>query len=211
MEWQDAAVSGVVRLATTESFGTHFIAPRVHLLHAAHPGIELELVPESRTVSLSKREADIAVSLNRPDTGRLQAARLVDYRIGLYASEDLLARIGPVETLAALRGQPFVSYIEEMIDLPELRYLDRSLARTCVLRSSSIAAQMEAVASGSGFGLLHCFAVSPRMRVVRVLPDAVEVVRSYWIVLHADLARVPRIRAVADFVAGQVRAEAAQF
>ena len=88
VEGQDATVSGVVRLATTESFGTHFIAPRVHLLHAAHPGIELELVPESRTVSLSKREADIAISLNRPDTGRLQAARLVDYRIGLYASEE---------------------------------------------------------------------------------------------------------------------------
>lgn len=205
------AVSGVVRLATTESFGTHFIAPRVHLLHAAHPGIELELVPESRAVSLSKREADIAISLKRPETGRLQAARLVDYRIGLYASEGLLARIGPVETLAALHGQPFVSYIEEMIDLPELRNLDRSLARTCVFRSSSIAAQMEAVASGLGFGLLHCFAVQPHMRVVRVLPQAVEVVRSYWMVLHTDLARVPRIRAVADFVAGQVRAEAGRF
>jgi DNA-binding transcriptional LysR family regulator len=211
VERQDDVVSGVVRLATTESFGTHFIAPRVHLLHAAHPGIELELVPQSRTVSLSKREADIAVSLNRPETGRLRAARLIDYRIGLYASEDLLARVGPVETLAALHGQPFVSYIEEMIDLPELRYLDRSLAKSCVFRSSSIAAQMEAVASGLGFGLLHCFAVGPHMRVVRVLPEAVEVLRSYWMVLHADLARVPRIRAVADFVAGQVRAEAARF
>lgn len=208
---QDDAVSGVVRLATTESFGTHFIAPRVHLLHAAHPGIELELVPQSRTVNLSKREADIAISLARPDTGSLKAARLVDYRIGLYASQAFLSRIGPVESLAALQGQPFVSYIEEMIDLPELRNLDRSLARTCVFRSSSIAAQMEAVASGLGFGLLHRFAISPHMRVVRVLPEAVEVVRSYWMVLHADLARVPRIRAVADFVAEQVRAEPGVF
>lgn len=211
VERQDGAVSGVVRLATTESFGTHFIAPRVHLLHARHPQIELELVPESRTVNLSKREADIAISLNRPETGRLQSVRLVDYRIGLYAAEGLLARTGPIETLADLRGQPFVSYIEEMIDLPELRNLDSQLARNCVFRSSSIAAQMEAVASGLGFGLLHRFAVAPHMRVVRVLPAAVEVVRSYWMVLHADLARVPRIRAVADFIAQQVRAEAGAF
>ena len=211
VERQDGAVSGVVRLATTESFGTHFIAPRVHLLHAQHPQIELELVPESRTVNLSKREADIAISLNRPETGRLQTARLADYRVGLYAAEGLLQRTGPIETLGDLRGQPFVSYIEEMIDLPELRNLDRSLARNCVFRSSSIAAQMEAVASGLGFGLLHCFAAAPHLRVVRVLPEVVEVMRSYWMVLHADLARVPRIRAVADFVAGQVRAEAARF
>jgi DNA-binding transcriptional LysR family regulator len=49
------------------------------------------------------------------------------------------------------------------------------------------------------------------MRLVRILPETVEVVRSFWMVLHADLARVPRIRAVADFVAEQVRAETAIF
>ncbi|MDO6414076.1 LysR family transcriptional regulator [Sphingomonas sp. BIUV-7] len=211
VEGQDGQVSGIVRLATPEAFGTYFIAPRARHLNAQHPGIELELAPESRTVNLSKREADIAISLNRPDQGRLQSARLVDYRIGLYASEDLLARIGPIASLAALRGQPFISYIEELIDLPELRNLDRSLAKTCVFRSSSVAAQMEAVASGLGFGLLHCFAVSPHMRLVRVLPETVEVVRSYWMVLHSDLARVPRIRAVADFVAESVRRERAAF
>jgi len=211
VEGQDEQVSGAVRLSTTEAFGTFFIAPRVHLLNAQHPAIELELVPESRAVNLSKREADIAISLHRPDHGRLQAARLVDYRIGLFASEDLLARVGPIETLAELRGQPFISYIEEMIDLPELRNLDQSLARRCVFRSSSVAAQMEAVISGLGFGLLHCFAVTPHMRLVRVLPEAVEVVRSYWMIVHADLASVPRIRAVADFVADQARSQASSF
>ena len=211
VEGQDEQVSGVVRLSTTEAFGTSFIAPRVHLLNAQHPAIELELVPESRAVNLSKREADIAVSLHRPDHGRLRATRLVDYRIGLFASEDLLARVGPIETLAELRSQPFISYIEEMIDLPELRNLDQSLARRCVFRSSSVTAQMEAVISGLGFGLLHCFAVSPHMRLVRVLPEVVEVVRSYWMIVHADLARVPRIRAVADFVAQQARSQAHRF
>ena len=211
VEGQDGDISGVVRLATPEAFGTYFIAPRVHRLHARHPQVELELAPESRAVNLSKREADIAVSLHRPDHGRLQAARLVDYRIGLFASEDLLARTGPIETLAELRSQPFISYIEEMIDLPELRNLDQSLSRRCVFRSSSVTAQMEAVISGLGFGLLHCFAVNPRMRLVRVLPEVVEVVRSYWMIVHTDLARVPRIRAVADFVAQQARSQADRF
>lgn len=211
VERQDGAASGVVRLATPESFGTHFIAPRVHLLHAQHPRIELELVPESRTVNVSKREADIAIGLARPESGRLRAARLTDYRIGLYAAEALLGRTGPIETPAALRGQPFISYIEEMIDLPELRNLQTRLATACIFRSTSVTAQMEAVASGLGFGLLHRFAVRPHLGVVRVLPDAIDIVRSYWMVLHTDLARVPRIRAVADFIAAQVRADAATF
>ncbi|AJP70671.1 LysR family transcriptional regulator [Sphingomonas hengshuiensis] len=208
---QEQQVSGTVRLATPEAFGTFFVAPRVHLFAARHPGIELELVPESRTVSLSKREADVAIGLHRPDQGRLRAARLVDYRIGLYASQDLLARTGPVATVADLRDRPFISYIEEMIDLPELRNLDRSLAQRCVFRSSSVAAQMAAVVSGLGFGLLHCFAVTPEMRLVRVLASEVEVIRSYWMIYHADLAQVPRIRAVADFLTEQVRARGTQF
>jgi DNA-binding transcriptional LysR family regulator len=211
IEGQDGDISGVVRLATPEAFGTYFIASRAHHLHARHPRIELELAPESRAVNLSKREADIAISLHRPDQGRLRSVRLVDYRIGLFASEALLARVGPVESPTALRELPFISYIEEMIDLPELRNLDRSVANRCVFRSSSVAAQMEAVASGLGFGMLHCFAVRPHMRLVRVLPEAVDIVRSYWMVLHHDLARVPRIRAVADFVAEQVRTEKAAF
>lgn len=208
---QEQRVSGSVRLATPEAFGTFFVAPRVHLLHARHPGIELELVPESRAVSLSKREADIAISLRRPDHGRVRAARLTDYSLGLYASEDFLAGAGGVSSVEDLRQQPFVSYIEEMIDLPELRDLARSLGERYVFRSSSVAAQMEAVASGLGLGLLHRFAVTPAMRLVRLLPGDVNVRRSYWMLYHADLARVPRIRAVADFLTEQVRAEAAKF
>ncbi len=211
LQGQDLQVSGTVRLSTPEAFGTFFVAPRVNLFNAQHPGIELELVPESRGVNLSKREADIAISLHRPDHGRLRAARLIDYRIGLFASRELLARIGPFTHGTELRGQPFVSYIEEMIDLPELRNLDPSLAEHCVFRSSSVAAQMEAVASGAGFGLLHCFAVTPRLDVQRVLAAEIEVVRSYWMIFHSDLARVPRIRAVADFISQQVRAHAAAF
>jgi putative endonuclease len=49
---------------------------------------------------------------------------------------------------------------------------------------------MEAVISGLGFGLLHCFAVTPHMRLVRVLPEAVEVMRSYWVYVMASRSRV---------------------
>lgn len=70
VEGHDSQISGVVRLSTPEAFGTYFIAPRSHLLNARHQQIELELAPESRNVNLSKREADIAISLHRPDQGR---------------------------------------------------------------------------------------------------------------------------------------------
>lgn len=199
-------VAGVVRLATPEAFGTWLVAPQAKALHALHPELELELVPTAGPVNLTKREADIAVTLARPAQGRLFAQKLADYRLGLFASRDYLAAAGPIADLKDLRAHPLVWYIDELIDLPELRFLDQVGADARpVFRSTSIAAQQAAVASGLGLGVLHLFAAAQDPRLVQVLPEAVSIQRSYWLVLHADQRRLPRIRAVADFLQGLVR------
>ena len=198
-------VAGSVRLATPEAFGTYLVAPNVHLLHARHPTIELELSPESRSVSLSRREADIAIGLTRPPRGRLVARRLIDYRLGLYAARDYLDQHAAIDTVEAVKAHPLVWYIDELIDIPELRYFDQIVSDApTVFRSSSIAAQQAAVANGLGLGVLHVFAAEQDSRLQRVLPE-LEVTRSYWLLMHADQQRLPRIRAVVDFLDDVVR------
>jgi DNA-binding transcriptional LysR family regulator len=208
---RDTAVSGIVRLATPEAFGAFLVAPNAHRLHARHPALQLELAPESRTVSLSKREADIAIGLHQPRRGRLIARRLIDYRLGLYASREYLDRHGPIEASSMLSSHPLVWYIDELIDIPELRYFDQIAAGApTVFRSSSIAAQQAAVAAGLGLGVLHVFAAGQDARLVRVLAE-VEITRSYWLVLHADQQRLPRVRAVIDFLEEIVEANRTLF
>lgn len=198
---RDAAVSGTVRLATPEAFGTYLIAPNVPALSARHPALQLELSPQSRMVSLINREADMAITLNRPPKGRVVARRLIDYRVGLYASKAYLAQHGPIDGLEQAADHPFAWYIDDMLELPELRYLREIVvdARP-VFRSSSIAAQQAAVAAGLGLGILHVFAAEADERLVRILPEKVEIIRSYWLVMHADQQKLPRIRAVVDFL-----------
>jgi DNA-binding transcriptional LysR family regulator len=201
LEEREGEITGTVRLATPEAFGTFLVAPNATTLHARHPDLQLELVPESRVVSLSSREADLAVALNRPPRGRLVAWKLTDYRLGLYGAADYVAAHPPIEDLNAARTHPFVWYIDEMIDIPELRYFDQIVAGSAtVFRSSSIAAQHEAVANGLGLGILHAFAADSDPRLVRVLARSVEVARSYWLVVHKEQQRLPRIRAVIDFL-----------
>lgn len=198
-------VAGSVRLATPEAFGTYLVAPNVHLLHARHPTIELELAPESRSVSLSRREADIAIGLTRPPRGRLVARRLINYRLGLYAARDYLDQHAAIDTVEAVKAHPLVWYIDELIDIPELRYFDQIVSDApTVFRSSSIAAQQAAVANGLGLGVLHVFAAEQDSRLQRVLSE-LEVTRSYWLLMHADQQRLPRIRAVVDFLDDVVR------
>lgn len=194
-------VAGVVRLATPEAFGTSLIAPSAARLHDLHPGLQLELVPAPRLVNLSRREADIAVGLSRPEHGRLVSQKLADYRLGLYASHAYLEAHGKPQGIEDLRERPLVWYIEEMIDLPELRYLDQvAEGAQTVFRSNSIAAQHEAIASGLGLGILHVFSADKDTRLVRVLPEKVALRRSYWLSMHVDSQRAARIRAVVDFL-----------
>jgi len=201
LEEREGEITGTVRLATPEAFGTFLVAPNAAGLHARHPDLQLELVPESRVVSLSSREADLAVALNRPPRGRLVAWKLTDYRLGLYGAADYLASHPAIADLNSARAHPFVWYIDEMIDIPELRYFDQIVAGSAtVFRSSSIAAQHEAVASGLGLGILHAFAADVDPRLNRVLSKSVQVTRSYWLVVHKDQQRLPRVRAVIDFL-----------
>ncbi len=190
-----------MRLATPEAFGAHIVAPAAARLHALNPDLQLELVPAARSVNLSRREADIAIGLSRPEQGRLVSRKLADYRLGLYASHDYLAHAGEPQGLEDLRRRPLVWYIDELIDMPELRYLDQVAqdGRTA-FRSSSIAAQHMAVASGLGLGVLHVFPADRDERLRRVLPDAVALTRSYWLTVHSDSQRIGRIRAVIDFL-----------
>jgi DNA-binding transcriptional LysR family regulator len=198
---RDSSADGSVRLATPEAFGTILIAPKVPRLHRRHPLLELELAPESRAVSLSKREADIAIGLTRPPKGRLISRRLADYRIGLYASREYLDRSPPLQSPDDVGKHPFIGYIDEYIDMPELRYLNQVVdnART-IFRSSSVMAQQAATSAGGGLALLHVFAATQDDNLVRLFPQEIEIIRSYWMIFHADQQRLPRVRAVIDFL-----------
>lgn len=198
---RDSRITGTVRLATPEMFGTYFVAPHIAELRERHPDLTLELAPETRTISLSKREADIAITVRQPPRGRLVARKLVDYRLGLYAAHSYIADHPPIRGRADLDDHAFVSYVDELLDFPELLALNQAkINGRFVFRSSSSAAQQAAVVSGAGIGMLHVLSAGPDQRLVRLLADEIEARHAYWLVVHADLQRVPRVRAVIEFL-----------
>ena len=81
-----------------------------------------------------------------------------------------------------------------MIYAPELRYLAEIDGRLdASIRSSSIVAQAELIAAGAGCGILPCFIGDQMPGLVRVLPEAVDIARSFWLVVHRDVRRIARI------------------
>ncbi|WP_244607304.1 LysR family transcriptional regulator [Bosea sp. CS1GBMeth4] len=206
----DMALSGTVRIGAPDGFGSTFLAPRFAGFAKAYPGLELQLIAMPRLLSLSKREADVAITLAPPKEGKVVARKLCDYRLGLYASQDYLDAMPPIAAAEDLFAHRIVGYIDDLIFTPELDYLDEvAKGLRAQIQSSSVLAQMNAVAAGAGIGVIHHFMAVDEPRLVPVLAESVSITRSFWLLVHADLKDVARVRAVVDFIVRESKANRA--
>lgn len=207
----DSLIDGTVRVGAPDGLGVAFLAPRLGELTERHKGLRIELVPVPRAFSLSRREADIAVTLERPREGRLVARKLTDYRLGLYAAQDYLTRHGTPETLDELSRHQLIGYVEDLLFTTSLDYTAEFLRGwRSSLAISSAMGQTEAVRAGAGIGILHAFMAGGDCTLVPVLP-AHTLTRSYWTVVHEDLRSIRRVALVADFLAEIVARDRAMF
>ncbi len=199
-------LAGTLRVSVSEGFGSWFLARLVPEFAVRHPGLTLDLVASSGFLSLSKREADIAVMLSRPKAGPMLARKLSDYALRLYASPAYLADRGTPARVADLaENHRLVGYIPDLIYAPELRYLDEfHPGLSPQLRSSSINAQHQLIAAGAGIGVLPCFIGDADPGLVSVLP-ARRIERSFWLVTHRDTHQLARIRAGKDWIQAAVQ------
>lgn len=208
----DLALSGVVRIGAPDGFGTIFLAPRLGRFAAASPALEVQLVAMPRLLSLSKREADIAITLAPPKEGKIVARKLTDYRLGLYASPLYLQQGVPIRTADDLHQHSVIGYIDDLIFAQELDYLHEvSKGLRATTQSSNLNAQMQMTLAGAGICVLPHFMTAGQAGLVPVLPDSVNILRTFWLVVHADLKDVARVRTTIDFIVREVKASKALF
>ncbi len=200
------AQKGVVRLSTPEGFANFFFADKIRSFCDAHPNITLELVTIQQIMSLSRREADIAVSLDPPKDGPYLVEKLTDYSLNVYATKSYLAKAPPIRHRQDLLAHPFIGYIEDMIFAPGLDYLgDVHPGIKARFQSSSIFAQLTATLNGLGLCVLPHFITRSLPDLEIVLPEEVELRRSYWLMRHRDLSQIPRVRMVTDYIFDAVK------
>lgn len=204
-------VSGSVRIGAPDGFGVSYLAPRLGALTAEHAGLSIQLVPVPRSFSLSRREADIAITVERPAEGRLVAAKLVDYSLGLYAAESYVERHGIPGSAGELRRHQLVGYVPDLVASPSLDYATEFSADwDARFAISSAMGQVEAVRSGAGIGILHTF-IARRLPELVAVPAVKPIRRAYWLVYHESLRPLRRVQAVAGFIARQVEKDRALF
>lgn len=203
----DTAIAGTVRIGAPDGFGVSFLAPRLGRLTARYPELKLQLVPVPRSFSLSQREADIAITIERPEQGRLVSSKLTDYTLGLYASADYLAGHGTPKTIDELKNHRRIGYVEDLIFTPSLNF-SAEIMRSwdASFEISSATGQTEAVRSSAGIGILHNYIARQYPELVRLLPYTT-IGRAYWTTYHESARELVRVRTVVSFLQELVTAE----
>lgn len=205
----DEGLSGLVRIGATEGFGTIVLAPALAGFAAAQPKLVIDLLALPRLVHLSRREADIVISLERPARGQVVVTKLTDYTLRLYASKTYLARQGAIRTREDLRGHTFISYVDDLLFSKELQYLDELYKPDAfALRSTSVLAQYQATTAGAGIAVLPAFIADRDKSLKPLLPAQARFTRSFWMSMPVETKHLARMRAVWDFL--RTTAEARQ-
>lgn len=204
---RESKIAGVVRLTTPEAFGNGFMTPLVARLRLEQPEILLELIAANTRLSLTKREADLAIRTGRPQQALLVMRKLGDLADGLYASRDYLARRGRPAG-PDLGDHDYIDYDDSYAGQSEIAWL-RQLVRDCrcTVRVTGTHGMFGAIQAGLGIGVLPCWMGDTTDSLERVLP-AERFSSDLWMVLHHDLRHVARIRVVAEFLVREVRAAA---
>lgn len=201
----EAGLTGQVRIGAPDGCA-NFVLPQVcAAIQAANPGLEIQILALPRVVNLSRREADLAITVSRPEAGRLTVQKITDYRLHLAQRRDLPAP----ERLADLRGRAVVGYIPDMIFDRELDYLGEIGAQRVQLASNSVAVQLQMLRAG-GVGIVHDFALPFAPELERVLTDKLSLTRAFHLVRHVTDRRSERINRFAALLVTGVRGEVAR-
>lgn len=202
---KEATVAGTVRIAAPEGFASYFLVPRLANFVCLYPDATLQIVPLARSLSLARREADIAIMIDRPRQGRLTVKKLTDYSVSLYASRSHLQASGPIRSEEDLADRTLVTFVDDLIYSSSLDYAQPLLHAVrnrfeCV----SVLAQIEAIRGGVGAGVIHDYAAQQFSDLVRVLPSF-SAERGYWIVTHKAQRSLRRVAATYAFIENEVQ------
>ena len=192
----DSDPSGRVRVSLPPSFGQSFFIPILVAFNAAYPDIRIDVIATNQISDLTRQEADVSIRVANQIDDDLIGRRLVQYVDAAFATPAYLAaHPNLVQNKGA--GAHWVGWGQND------DWVASSPLPAATVRHSLPEIQMQLDAAVQGLGMAYVpanlgdtYAELQRIPGLPVAPS-----RSIWILLHCDLQRTARVRAVVDFIA----------
>lgn len=196
----DALMQGSVRITSAPLIVNHGIIPHLADYVAQHPGLVIELASSTAMLSVTHREADIAIRLERPSSDPDAIARkLGELTYSVYASAAARALHKPL---------PWVGFDDGAAVAPMSRWLGRTLVTSedepTRVAVSDNDTTLRCVLAGLGKSLLPDAIGRRNPELVRCPEYEPGLFREVWIMCHPSQQRLRRLRETAIWLSERI-------
>jgi DNA-binding transcriptional LysR family regulator len=199
---RDAGLKGRVRLTSSEWMIGAVLGPLLRPFVVLHPELELELVADVSHLSLTRREADLAIRPSRFEQPDVVQREVAIVAFGLYASDSYLAERGVPDFAQHGEGHRLIAMSEALTKIPDLGWLPSFTAKaSVVVRTNGREPMARMAAAGIGMTCLPRFLgdATPNLRLLATPTPGPE--RQLWLGCHRDVRAIPRVKATIAFLA----------
>ncbi|AHD00815.1 LysR family transcriptional regulator [Leisingera methylohalidivorans] len=203
-------MSGQIRIGAPDGAANYLLPQVCAQIAEDNPDLDIQIVALPRVINLSRREADMAVTVSAPTAGKLLVQKICDYRLHLVASRHYLKEHPPIEKLEDLKGHKMIGYIPDMIFDKELDYLNDIGVERVALASNSVSVQIKMAAQGTAVCIAHDFSLPAHRMLRKILTGKVSLSRSFHLVRHQGDQRSERLNRFAHALSKGIRDEVAR-
>ncbi|MEX0277159.1 MAG: LysR family transcriptional regulator [Ruegeria sp.] len=210
MAGSSKTLSGQIRIGAPDGSANYLLPQVCAKISDANPDLDIQILALPRVINLSRREADMAVTVSVPTAGKVVVQKICDYKLHLVAAEDYLASREKIQSVSDLKSHRMIGYIPDMIFDRELDYLvDIGIDRVA-LASNSVSVQLRQVSFGTGVCVAHDFTLPFHPNLRKILTDQVSLSRSFHLVRHQGDQRNERLNRFAQALTHGLREEVAR-
>ena len=199
-------VRGTVKVTCPEEVGSRLLASGIiDRFNRRYPALRVEFVLSDKNLDLSKGQADVAIRAVRPTDNALIGRKIADSSWAVYASKSYVTRYGGIKRLEDMDRHSIVLFDGKMQDHRSASWL-RSVAPNARIaaRANNMLALQLAVKSGAGLAPMPVLVGEKDKALVRVFGPVQEITTPFFLLMHGDLRRTPRVRAFFDFVVDEL-------
>ncbi|MEP3525104.1 MAG: LysR family transcriptional regulator [Hyphomicrobiales bacterium] len=199
-------IQGAIRIGAPEGISNYVLSDIAVDFCEEYPKAELQLIAMPRVFSLSKREADIAITITPPQSGRLRIQKVADYSLYMYTTDKATERFGEITNIENLKRIRGIGYIPDLIHDDALHYIPEiSPHITPHLTSSSLLLQTKWALSGAGVCILPKFLAVDHPELRPILQQDIHFRRSFYMLQHQDMSGILRVKRTVEFFVERMR------
>jgi DNA-binding transcriptional LysR family regulator len=200
-------LSGTVRVTCPEAVGYRLMRSSLpDKFSVLFPALQVEFIMSDKLVDLGKGQADIAIRAAAPTDNALVGRKIAASPWAVYASRSYVDRHGSPERKEDIQHHTVIRFDGEMSDHSAARWLHSVAPNAKVAaRATSLPTMLLAVKSGIGLAPLPLIVGENENDLVRLLGPLSDLNTQFYLLMHQDMMRTPRVRGLFDFIVKEVK------